>query len=50
MLRIILCRILHWLFEVGRNSFIEERDRETNMACACSRLWLENILLIAPAL
>lgn len=45
MLRIILCLILNWLFEVGRNSYIIEFDIETSLACACSRLWLENILL-----
>lgn len=37
MLAIIISRICAWLFEVGRNAYISDRDRETNLYCDVDR-------------
>lgn len=44
MLHIIICRIIAWLYEVGRNAFIQDRDRETNLWCAVGRSNLGTLL------
>ena len=44
MLHIIICRIIAWLYEVGRAAYIQDRDRETNLWCAVDRSILQTTL------
>lgn len=37
MLRIYITLVIAWLFEAGRNAYIEDRDIETNLYCDVAR-------------
>lgn len=44
MLHIIICRIIAWLYEVGRAAYMQDRDKETNLWCAVDISNLQTLL------
>lgn len=44
MIRLVICLLVQWLFEAGREAYILDRDIETNMGCAVLRGNLMRVL------